>query len=58
MSFLGLVGRKSYRLEHVFTPTSAARLTYVSRTQIDSDLRRDLTIPGLQVVLYGHSGGG
>lgn len=50
--------RHRYLIQDVFTPTSAAKLTYIDRKQLDDDLRRALNIPGMQVILYGYSGGG
>lgn len=49
---------KSYNLSDVFTPTSVAKLTYVKRELIENDLEKYLSIPGKQIVVYGHSGSG
>lgn len=50
--------RDNYTLENVFTPTSAANLNYISRPDIEKQIKRSLKIPGTQIILYGHSGGG
>jgi len=42
----------------VFTPTSAADLNYLARPSIEDILHRDLRTPGLQIIMYGHSGSG
>ncbi len=49
---------RSYKLSDVFTPSTVAKLTYVERKDVESDLIRNIGIPGLQIVLYGHSGSG
>lgn len=49
---------KPYALNKVFTPSTVAKLTYVQRKSIEDDLIKNLSIPGLQIVLYGHSGCG
>lgn len=42
----------------VFTPNTVAKLTYVKRDTIESDLEKYLSLPGKQIVVYGHSGSG
>lgn len=49
---------KKYKLEDVFTPSSAAVLTYVVRPELDKQLNKSIVIPGMQLILYGHSGSG
>jgi Cdc6-like AAA superfamily ATPase len=49
---------KSYILEDVFTPTTEAKLTYVTRETIENELEKNVKIPGQQIVIYGHSGSG
>ena len=49
---------KKYDLNRVFTPSTSAKLTYVPRKIIESDFQKCLNIPGMQIVLYGHSGCG
>lgn len=46
------------KLNEVFTPTVAADLNYVARPQIDSLLSSEMSIPGKQIIVYGHSGSG
>lgn len=46
------------KLNDVFTPTTTAKLTYVNRTTLENDLEKYLTLPGKQIVVYGHSGSG
>lgn len=50
--------RKKYDLGNVFTPSSSAILTYVERPDIDKQINKALTIPGMQLIVYGHSGSG
>jgi hypothetical protein len=42
----------------VFTPNTVAKLTYVKRDTIETDLEKYLSLPGKQIVVYGHSGSG
>ena len=49
---------KRHKLNKVFTPSSIARLTYVERPELERDLVKFVQMPGMQVVLYGHSGCG
>jgi len=55
---LMLRGKKCHSLNDVFTPTSAAHINYIARPSIESILNRDLRTPGLQIIMYGHSGSG
>jgi hypothetical protein len=48
----------TYKLSDVFTPNTVAKLSYVNRNIIEIDLEKYLTMPGKQIVLYGHSGSG
>lgn len=54
--FLGLSQRQT--LESVFTPTTSATVNYIKRPDIENVLARAIRIPGNQIILYGHSGGG
>lgn len=45
-------------LEQVFTPSSAAILTFVDRVDLDNQISKALLIPGMQLIVYGHSGSG
>jgi len=49
---------RKYSLDQIFTPTRAATFTYVERPALDYELRRCLNLPGTQIVLFGHTGGG
>jgi Cdc6-like AAA superfamily ATPase len=49
---------KIYRLEEVFTPNTAAKLTYVSRNELENTLNLNLSQIGRCIVLYGESGSG
>lgn len=59
-SFIRKLFRKKHdhKVEDVFTPSSAAVLTYVERADLISQIEKALLIPGMQLILYGHSGGG
>jgi Cdc6-like AAA superfamily ATPase len=46
------------RIESVFTPTKAATLNYIKRSDIEKKISRSIRIPGTQIILYGHSGAG
>lgn len=50
--------KKKYALEEVFTPSTSAKLTFVNRPEIDKQINRALTMPGMQLIIYGHSGSG
>jgi len=47
-----------YKLKDVFTPNTAAKVTYVERINIEDQIERDLSLPGRAIILYGHSGSG
>ena len=49
---------KTHKLEFVFTPSTSAILTYVNRPDLDKQIDKAIMIPGMQLVLYGHSGSG
>jgi hypothetical protein len=57
MNFFTRLFRR-YKLTKVFTPSSIARLTYVERPELEKDLVKFVQMPGMQIVLYGHSGCG
>ena len=42
----------------VFTPTSAAKVNYVERTELEGKVNCELNTPGKQIVLFGSSGSG
>ena len=45
-------------LGDVYTPTTTAKLAYVSRTELESNFTKYLHLAGKQIILYGHSGSG
>jgi hypothetical protein len=45
-------------LVDVFTPSMPARVTYVDRDKVNNRIVRALKIPGMQIVVYGHTGSG
>lgn len=50
--------RKRVKIEEVFTPAKAADINYVEREEIDSTMRSEMSTPGKQIVIFGHSGSG
>jgi len=50
--------KQMYELKNVFTPTTSANISYITRESVENKLRKALEIPGKQVVIYGHSGSG
>lgn len=50
--------KEKYFLENIFTPTRAATINYINRPTIEKQIKRSVKIPGTQIILYGHSGGG
>lgn len=58
MNFIKNISFRQNRLEAVFTPSSAAILTFVDRKDLDDQLNKALLIPGMQLIVYGHSGSG
>ena len=49
---------KKHNLNDVFTPSTSAILTFVERPDLDKQINKALTIPGMQLIVYGHSGSG
>jgi Holliday junction resolvasome RuvABC ATP-dependent DNA helicase subunit len=49
---------KKHSLEDVFTPSTAATLTFVDRQEIEGQINKSLMMPGMQLIMYGHSGSG
>lgn len=49
---------RRYKLEKVFTPGTAATLTYVKRETLERDVIKFVKTPGIQLILYGYSGCG
>lgn len=50
--------KKKHKLNEVFTPSTSAKLTYVNRPEIDKQINKALSMPGMQLIVYGHSGSG
>ncbi|MES2589010.1 MAG: AAA family ATPase [Bacteroidota bacterium] len=50
--------KKKFNLSDVFTPSTSAILTFVKRPDLDKQINKALTIPGMQLIVYGHSGSG
>ena len=48
----------SYSVYDVFTPTTQARVNFISRHGIEKGLEAALRTPGKQIVIYGESGSG
>lgn len=53
-----LFKRPRMKLEDVFTPAKAADVNYIERSYIDSQLSSEMSTPGKQIIVYGHSGSG
>jgi hypothetical protein len=49
---------EKFRLLDVFTPTRPARASFIERGSINTKLVNALQTPGMQVVVYGHTGSG
>ena len=47
-----------YSVTEVFTPTTPARVTFIDRVSVNDKLVDALTTPGMQLVVFGHSGTG
>lgn len=52
------IGYPKVKLEEVFTPATAANINYITRNEIDGILASEMSTPGKQIVVYGHSGSG
>ena len=46
------------KLEYIFTPGVVARTNYLPRKELEKRIFKSLKTPGIQIVLYGHSGRG
>lgn len=46
------------KVEEVFTPATAANANYIERAEVDARLAREMSTPGRQIVVFGHSGSG
>lgn len=49
---------EKFQVDEVFTPASPAIFTFVERRLVNKRLVRALRTPGMQIILYGHSGCG
>lgn len=49
---------KKIELNDVFTPTTAAKINFVKREKIEDRFLKHLSQPGMQIVIFGASGGG
>ncbi|GJM34888.1 MAG: hypothetical protein DHS20C18_38890 [Saprospiraceae bacterium] len=49
---------KKYTVYDVFTPASAAKLTFVERTEQKNDLLKAIKTYGRQIIIYGYTGSG
>ncbi|MCY4780358.1 hypothetical protein ORI89_11905 [Sphingobacterium sp. UT-1RO-CII-1] len=57
MNLLSKIYKKD-KLEDIFTPNTIAKLTYINRSIVEKDLEKYLSLPGKQIIVYGHSGSG
>lgn len=48
----------NYTVHDVFTPTQPARLTFIDREDVNTELVDALETPGTQIVVYGRTGSG
>lgn len=55
---LNFLGIGTHQLESVFTPSNAAKVNYVRRTELEKKIDKALKIVGTQLIVYGHSGSG
>lgn len=55
---MNLIGRifKTTKPSELYTPNTIAKITYVKRGTIETDLEMYLLLPGKQIVIYGNSG--
>lgn len=53
-----LIKYPKYKAEQLFTPSTAASVNYVAREDIDRLLYLEMSTPGKQLVVFGHSGSG
>ena len=58
MSLKLLFFKQKHKLNEVFTPATSADISYIKRTSIERELKKNIGIPGKQIIVYGHSGGG
>lgn len=58
LNFIIRLLKRPIRIEEVFTPAKAADLNYIERVEIDSLLSSEMSTPGKQIIVFGHSGSG
>lgn len=56
-NFIRALYKRAY-LNEVYTPNSAAGISYVSRSELETTIESNLTMIGRPIILYGHSGSG
>lgn len=49
---------RKYSLSDVFTPSSVAKANYISRVNLETEFKKNLSIPGKQIIIFGLSGSG
>lgn len=47
-----------HNLQEVFTPSTVANVNYLRRKELEKRIAKSLETPGVQIILYGHSGSG
>lgn len=47
-----------HNLQDVFTPGTIAKVNYLRRMELEKRISTSLDTPGVQIILYGHSGSG
>jgi len=57
MKIINKVLRRT-KLRDVFTPTTSAKLSYISRPQLENIIHSNLQLRGKQIILFGPSGSG
>lgn len=50
--------KEKHELKKVFTPCMPARITFVERNDLNDDVITALQLPGIQLVIFGHTGTG
>ncbi len=52
------LNQNSVSVYDVFTPTKSAQMNYIKREDLEKQIKHELTTPGKQIILFGHSGSG
>lgn len=58
LSFIRKRILKVFKVTEVFTPTTAAKVAFVNRTTVENDLDIAINTPGMQIIIFGHTGSG